>query len=270
MILSLDRISKRYDGPRGPRVALADVTLDVQRGQMVGVFGPSGSGKTTLLRIAAGLQAPDGGMVRYGGEPLWGLPAAERTRLRRREIACVWAQDEHVRLSALDHVAVPLLVDGRDRRGAHRRAREALLACEAEHCAEAELHQLSDGERQRVQIARALAIEPRLLLADGPASSLSLVEQEAIMALLGALAREARVAVLIADSDAEALIGADPIHYLNAGRLAGASGGGGGAGEGRLAGASGGDAGVGGRLAGGERGRVYPFPERSRRAAADA
>jgi ABC-type lipoprotein export system ATPase subunit len=219
MLLSLQQVSKRYQGSSGARVALDEVNLELERGQMVGVFGPSGAGKTTLLRIAAGLQTPDSGAVLYDGEPLERLGSAERMRLRRREIACVWAQPPRNRLRVLDHVAVPLLVDRRDHRGAQRRAREALLACEAEHCAEMELHELSDGERQRVTIARALVIEPRLLLADSPASSLSLIEQETIMVLLSSLAREAKVAVLIADSDSEALIRANPILYLSEGRL---------------------------------------------------
>jgi ABC-type lipoprotein export system ATPase subunit len=246
MLLSLQRISKRHHGSGGTRVTLDDVSLQVQRGQIVGVFGPSGSGKTTLLRIAAGLQAPDSGAVLYDGQRLDEMSAAERMRLRRREIACVWgAQPPQRGLSVLDHVLVPLLIDRRDRRGALRLAREALLACEAEHCASMELDELSDGERQRVAIARALTIEPRLLLADGPASSLSLVEREAIMVLLSSLAREARVAVLITAGDSEALIRADPILYLCDGRLVNPQ-----------------DSEQGGR--------VYRFPGRSRRAAADA
>jgi ABC-type lipoprotein export system ATPase subunit len=245
MLLSLQRISKRHQGSRARRPALLDVSLEVVRGQVVGVFGPSGAGKTTLLQIAAGLQAPDGGAVLYDGQRLDRLSAAERMRLRRREIACVWgAQPPQRGLRALDHVLVPLLVDRRERRAALRVAREALAACEAEHCAQAELTELSDGERQRVEIARALAIEPRLLLADGPASSLSLIEQEAIMVLLSSLAREARVGVLIADSDAEALIRANPVLYLAAGRLV------------ETPPAAG--------------GRVYRLPERPRAAAADA
>ncbi|HTB50282.1 MAG TPA: ATP-binding cassette domain-containing protein [Solirubrobacteraceae bacterium] len=245
MILSLERISKRYHGSGGLRVALDDVSLELERGQVVGVFGPSGSGKTTLLRIAAGLQTPDSGAVLYNGTRLDRMGSAERMRLRRREIACVWAQPPCSRLSVLDHVALPLLVDGCDHRGAKRRAREALLACEADQCAHMELQELSDGERQRVAIAGALVIEPRLLLADGPASSLSLVEQEAIMVLLSSLAREAKVAVLIADSDIEALIRADPVLYLSEGKLVNAA-----------------------RTS--EYGRVYQFPGQPRRAAADA
>jgi ABC-type lipoprotein export system ATPase subunit len=246
MLLSLQRISKRHHGSGAARVALQDVSLHVERGQIVGVFGPSGAGKTTLLRIAAGLQAPDSGAVIYDGQRFEEMSATERMRLRRREIACVWGTQAPQRgLSVLDHVMVPLLVDRRDRRGALRRSREALLACEAEHCASMELDELSDGERQRVAIARALTIEPRLLLADGPASSLSLVEQEAIMVLLCSLAREARVAVLITAGDGEALIRADPILYLCDGRLVDPQ-------------------------AAEPGGRLYRFPGRSRRAAADA
>jgi putative ABC transport system ATP-binding protein len=249
MLLELEHVSKRFavdsTVPPTQRVALDDVSLGLERGQIVGVFGPSGSGKSTLLRVAAGLLAPDSGEIRFDGERIDRLPASERKRLRRREISCVWSgQQEQERLTVQDHVALALLVDGRDHRHAQRAAREALLACEVDHCAEMELATLSDGERQRVQIARAIVTEPRLLLADRPASSLSLVEQEAVMALLAALAHEAKVAVLVADSDANALLCAQPILYLRDGQLVNATP--------------------------AEGGRVYRFPARPRRAAADA
>jgi ABC-type lipoprotein export system ATPase subunit len=246
MLLRLEGISKRYPRAGGFKVALDDVSLEVDRGQIMGIFGPSGSGKTTLLRIAAGLRTPDSGTVAFDGERLNRMSAAERTRFRRREVACVWAgtpPQEH--MVVLDHVALPLLVDHRDHRAASRLAREALLACEAEQCAGMKMHELSDGERQRVAIARALVTEPRLLLADGPASSLSLVEQEKIMKLLASFARQGNASVLITDSNAETLIRADPILYLCDGRL------------------------INQPL--GEQGKVYPFPStRSRRTAADA
>jgi ABC-type lipoprotein export system ATPase subunit len=141
---------------------------------------------------------------------------------------------------------LPLLVDGRGRRDVERRVREALLACEAEQCVANELGELSDGERQRVAIARALVTEPRLLLADGPTSSLSLPEREGIMVLLSALARDARVAVMITASDAQTLLGADPVLYLRDGKLIGPE-------------------------PSSEGGRVYRFPAvGSRRAAGDA
>lgn len=246
MLMRLESIAKRYSRSGSEKLALDDVSLSVGRGEMVGVFGPSGAGKTTLLRIAAGLQRPDRGSVTYDGQRVDEMSSAERTRFRRREVACIWGDTSIPDgFSVLDHVAVPLLVDHRDRHVAERRAGEALLACEIEHCAHAGLEELSDGERQRVAIARALASEPRLLLADSPASRLSLIEQERLMALIASLARHAKVAVLVTDSNAEALIHCNRVVYLSDGKLL--------------------DSAPAPGL-----GRVYPFPMPSARSAADA
>jgi putative ABC transport system ATP-binding protein len=246
-MLRLERVSKRFARAAGERLALDGVSLELARGQMMGIYGASGSGKTTLLRIAAGLQRPDSGTVTYNGQRLDEMSSRERMRFRRREIACIWDDPPPASsgVSVLAHVAMPLLVDGRDHRIAERQAREVLLACEVEQCATMEPQELSAGERQRVAIARALVTEPRLLLADGPASRLSLVEQEAIMGLLFSLAREAKVAVLVADTDAGALIGADPVMYLCNGSLVNPQ-------------------------PSSERGRLYRFPGQQGRFAADA
>lgn len=221
MILRLERVTKRYQRAGGERVALDAVCIELARGQMLGVFGPSGCGKTTLLRVAAGLQRPDAGHVYYAGQRLDEMSSRERTRFRRREIACIWAgrPSTQTGLRVVEYVTLPLLVDRRDHRVAERQAREALVVCEVEECADVGVHELSCGERQRVQIARALVSEPRLLLADAPAAGLSLIEQEAVLALLSSLAREAKLAVLITDTDAGALIGADPVLYLCEGKL---------------------------------------------------
>jgi putative ABC transport system ATP-binding protein len=246
-MLRLERISKRRSRPGEREYALEEISLELDRGQIMGVFGPSGAGKTTMLRIAAGLSRPDSGTVTYNGRHLDEMSAGERTRFRRREISCVWALAPwQERLGVFDHVALPLLVDGCGRHDVEWRVREALLVCEVEWCDGMGLEELSSGERQRVELARALITEPRLLLADGPASNLSLIEQERIMELLSALAREARVAVLVTASDAQALIGAQPVHYLRDGKLIDPE-----------------------PIS--ERGKVYSFPDaRSRRAAADA
>jgi putative ABC transport system ATP-binding protein len=220
VLLRLSEISVSYPRRGSSKVALDRISLEVDRGQMVGVFGPSGAGKTTLLRVAAGLQRPASGTVTYKGERLDQMPTAELRRLRRCEVSCVWAGEfSQDRLSVLDHVALPLLIDGRPRRASERRAREALIACEADACLGMELQELSDGERQLVDIARALVSEPRLLLADAPTSRLSIVEQERIMALLSSLAREANVGVLVTHSDAEAVLRADQAFYLRDGKI---------------------------------------------------
>ncbi len=218
-LLRIERVSKRYERPNGVKVALEDVTLAVPRGAIVGVFGPTAAGKTTLLRIAAGMLSPDEGAVLFDGERLDRMAPSKRSLLRRREIACWSDRGWDDRLGVLDHVALPLFSDGFDHRTAERRARETLLRCEVEQCVGMELYELSDGERQLIEIARALVIEPRLLLADGPAADLSIVEQERIMVLLATLAHRAGAAVLVTARDAQTLLRADPILYLRDGQL---------------------------------------------------
>lgn len=224
-MLRLEQISKRYCKRGRSTVALDDVSLELGRGEIVGIFGGSGSGKTTLLRIAAGLEQPDSGVVTYKGERMDEMSVAQLRRYRRREVGCVWSGQPWVSgLSVLEHVALPLLIDGCEHRVAYRLARKSLLACEVDDCVLADPEEISDGERQRVAIAQALVIEPRLLLADGVVSNLSLAEQERIMTLLASLANEAKVAVLVTDTGAGTMLRAEPILYLRDGKLITGSG----------------------------------------------
>lgn len=223
MILGLERVCKSYQRRGGSKVALDHVSLELERGQIVGIFGPSGAGKTTLLRVAAGLETPDSGIVTYKDERLDEMSVGQHRRYRRREVGCVWAGQPWVPgLSVCEHVELPLLIDGCENRAAGRLARKFLLACEADECADLAPEELSDGERQRASIARALVTEPRLLLVDGAVSGLSVVEQEEIMELLAALAHEAKVAVLVADTGAGQILRADPVLYMRDGKLIGA------------------------------------------------
>src|SRR5258708_12633054 len=110
MLLRVEHVTKRYARPAGERVALDNVSLTVDRGQMIGVFGPSGSGKTTLLRIASGLQRPDHGAVIYNGQRLDAMSSAERIRFPRREVACVWSDGSTPpRLPLIHHPPLSLL-----------------------------------------------------------------------------------------------------------------------------------------------------------------
>jgi putative ABC transport system ATP-binding protein len=223
VILRLEHVCKSYRRRDGSKVALDHVSLELERGQIMGIFGPSGAGKTTLLRIAAGLEAPDSGSVSYKGERLDEMSAGQHRRFRRREVGCVWAGAPWVPgLRVCEHVELPLLIDGCDGRAARRVARKFLLACETDECADLDPEELSDGERQRVAIACALVTEPRLLLVDSAVSGLSIVEQEEIMALLASLAHDAKVAVLVTDTGASQMLRADPVVYMRDGKLIGA------------------------------------------------
>jgi putative ABC transport system ATP-binding protein len=222
MILRFEQVCKFYQRRGGSKVALEDVSFELERGQIMGIFGPSGAGKTTLLQVAAGFEAPDSGIVTYKDERLDEMSTAQHRRYRRREVGCVWAGQPWVPgLTVCEHVEIPLLIDHCDHRVAGRRARKFLLACEADECADLAPEELSDGERQRVAIARALITEPHLLLVDGAVSGLSIIEQEQIMELLAALAHQAKVAVLVADTNAGQLLRVDPIIYMRDGKLIG-------------------------------------------------
>ncbi len=222
-VLGLEGISKRY--VRGGRElsVLDGVSLELSRGEITGVFGASRSGKTTLLRIACGLERPDAGSVLVGGERLDRLSRAEHLELLRRRVGCVWgAEFWPVGLSVLEQVALPLLLDGCERRRALRRARELMELFGAGRCEHVGLREVSDGERQRLALARALVSDPVLLLADSALANLSLLEQEQIMLRLVSLARERGLAVLVTDTGAGAVVGADSIFYLRGGQLIGA------------------------------------------------
>lgn len=149
--------------------ALRGVSLDVQPGEVVAVTGPSGSGKSTLLHCAAGVLVPEAGSVTFEGQRLDELDEAARTRLRRREIGLVLQFGQLVpELTAVQNAALPLLLDGSDRRTAQTAARAWLERLEVAGVADQVPAELSGGEAQRVALARALVTGPRLVCADEP------------------------------------------------------------------------------------------------------
>lgn len=222
-VLRLEGIVKRY--VRGGRElsVLGGVSLELAAGQVVGVFGASRSGKTTLLRIACGLERPDAGTVLVCGQLLDGISRSEHQKLLRRRIGCVWGGEFWPEgLSVSEQVALPLLLDGCERRAALGRARELMELFGVGQCARAGLRAISDGERQRLALARALVTDPVLLLADCALANLSLLEQEELTLQLASLARERGLSVLVTDTGAGAVLGADRVFYLREGRLLGA------------------------------------------------
>jgi putative ABC transport system ATP-binding protein len=221
-VLSLERVTKSYW--RGARqiAALDDVSLEVGRGDFFAIHGANRAGKTTLLRIAAGIEAPDSGRVCYRGRDLAEMSDRELAHYRRSEVGCAWTRWPYPgKLSVLDYAAFPLFADRWGRRQARQRAYQLLERVGAEECLDAHLLELSDGECQRVELARALVREPTILLADEPVSGsdLNIVQGDQMLALLQSVAREARIAVMITSSDASGAMRAKRIMGLDRGRL---------------------------------------------------
>lgn len=182
--------------------ALRGVSLDVQRGEVVAVTGPSGSGKSTLLHCAAGVLLPEAGSVTFDGQRFDVIDETARTRLRRREIGLVLQFGQLVpELTAVQNAALPLLLDGTDRRVARTAALGWLERLGVEDVADEVPAELSGGQAQRVAVARALISGPRLVCADEPTGALDTVAGEVVLTQLLTAVREADTALLVVTHD---------------------------------------------------------------------
>jgi ABC-type multidrug transport system ATPase subunit len=219
-LLELDHVSKRYRRGSRERLALGDVSLAVEAGELVSVWGMRGSGRSTLLRVAAGIELPDSGVVRFDGRTLFD----GRRRLPSREIGfCLRALRPAEGRVVLEHATTGLLARGVRESVARERAREALRRTGVEECEMLEPAELSGGEAVRVAIARALAPGPRLLIVDEPTAGVEVEERDRLLALLRSLANEG-IAVLASAGELSAgLAGADRALALRAGELHGES-----------------------------------------------
>jgi putative ABC transport system ATP-binding protein len=183
--------------------------------------GPSGSGKTTLLMLAAALATPDSGTVSFDGRILAELSERDSALYRRRDVGFVF-QAFHLmpHTSALDNATIKLTGDGCTLREGRRRALPWLervgLGARAEHTPE----QLSMGERQRIAIARALANEPRLLLADEPTGNLDSKRGREILVLMRDICHERGIPGLLVTHDLDAAALVDRVHTLRDGHMA--------------------------------------------------
>jgi putative ABC transport system ATP-binding protein len=206
--VALDSVEVRYGG----LVALATLSLTVPAGRMLAVTGPSGAGKTTLLWLMAGALEPDRGSVRMDGSPVGDRPEAAA-----RGIAVVpQGNGLAAVLTAYENIVVPLLDGGVPPVEADRRAREALVVVGLEEWAEHLVEELSGGQQQRVAVARALAAEASVLLADEPTSDLDGRNREVVLAALRAVADRGAVVVL-STHDPEAAAAADGELALDSG-----------------------------------------------------
>jgi NitT/TauT family transport system ATP-binding protein len=164
-VVSLRHVRKVYPSAAGPRVALADITFDVARGEFACVVGPSGAGKTTLLRCLAGLMAPTSGDALFEGTPLRSVPAGIGVVFQD------YGRSLYPWLTVAHNVDLPLRVRGVRRAARAERVSEVLASVGLADAGRQYPWQLSGGMQQRVAIARALAYRPDLLLMDEPFAS---------------------------------------------------------------------------------------------------
>jgi putative ABC transport system ATP-binding protein len=210
-VLRAKALRKRYGRGDALVQAVDDVSLELVAGESTGIMGPSGCGKSTLLYLLGGLERPDAGEIWVAGEQTSRLSESGLAQLRRRAIGFVF-QDFHLvdELTAAENVELPALLAGTSPRAARRRAAELLdrvgLADRGRHLPAT----LSGGQRQRVAVARALANQPLLVLADEPTGNLDTAATQDLLRLFGEL-RSAGQTLVIVTHDSRVAATADQL-----------------------------------------------------------
>jgi putative ABC transport system ATP-binding protein len=221
LILQLDGVSKIYRSGDFSITALDDVTLEIRGGEIVAIMGPSGSGKTTLLTIAGALLRPTHGRVHICGVEVTHMNESRLAEVRRQKVGFVYQSFNLLEaLTALENVRIVIQNGSRNGRiDAMERATSLLATFGLSHRIHALPKRMSDGEKQRVAIVRALAKDPELILADEPTANLDAKRGHEVMQLLGQKAKELHKAVVVVSHDDRIRQFAHRVLWLEDGRL---------------------------------------------------
>jgi putative ABC transport system ATP-binding protein len=204
MIRCID-VRKIYRQGNNEIIALDGVSLDIAKGEFAVVMGPSGSGKSTLLHLIGGLDRPTSGELLVDQRLVGQMADEEVTLFRRTRIGFIFQFFNLLpTLTALENVALPFVLDGRSKEDAEERAKMLLAKIGLENRKNHLPEEMSGGEIQRVAVARALAFDPPILLADEPTGNLDSKTGESILSLLREINREAGCTVVMVTHSREA------------------------------------------------------------------
>ncbi|HYS31703.1 MAG TPA: ABC transporter ATP-binding protein [Streptosporangiaceae bacterium] len=217
--LDVRGVRRTFEAENAPVRALRGIDLAVHGGEFVALMGPSGCGKSTLLNLVAGLDVPDEGTIVVAGEQVTGRSEDDLARMRRRHIGIVFQFFNLLEgMTVLENVALPALIAGRKRRMAETRARDLLDLLGIGDKAGTLPGVLSGGQRQRLAIARALANEPTLLLADEPTGALDSEGGAEVIELLRRLHAGGQTVILVTH-DADVAAAAQRLVRMRDGRI---------------------------------------------------
>ena len=219
--IRIEGLSKRYGEGAAAVDALKDVNMSVKPGEVVGLIGPSGSGKSTLLKCLGAVIEPTAGRMILGSETIfdnvWIL--SDLRALRRDRIGFVFQAPYLIPfLDVTDNVALLPMLAGQSNAKSRARALELLTALDVAHRAKANPSALSGGEQQRVSIARALANQPPVILADEPTAPLDSERALAVMRILNQMARQFRTAIIVVTHDEKIIPTFKRIYHIRDGR----------------------------------------------------
>ena len=220
-VIEARELSKSYIGGDGARVEVLNaVSLDVRRGEMIAVVGASGAGKSTLLHILGALDRPTEGQVTLDGESLSELDDGQLSKLRNRKVGFVFQFHHLLReFSALENVMMPLRISGWDAQKARTRAEEMLARVGLSARSTHRPSEMSGGEQQRTAVARALAVDPVVVLADEPSGNLDHANAERLHEQFTQLVRDLNIAMVVVTHNKALAARADRALLLEDGRL---------------------------------------------------
>lgn len=217
-ILTVKNISKSYKIGNAQVHALKSTTLEIKKGEIVVVIGKSGSGKSTLLNVLGGLIVPDSGEVLLDGKNLYALSEKERARIRNQKCGFIYQNFNLINeLSVINNIRLPFDIAGKQYNT--KREKELLDILDLGKRRNFYPTQLSGGERQRTAVARALLMEPSIILADEPTGNLDLESGNKLMAFVKRTNREQGQTYVIVTHDLEWLKIAHTVYRMSDGRL---------------------------------------------------
>jgi putative ABC transport system ATP-binding protein len=197
-MIALQAVSKNFQHRGKSVAALANVTLEIPKGDFVAIIGPSGSGKSTFLHLLGGMLSPTQGKVRIENDSIYDLTPDQRSALRKKKMGFVFQTFNLVPyLTALENVQVPLVLAGVEEENQKRRAEALLGRVGLSDRLDHKPSELSVGQQQRVALARMLANDPALILADEPTGNLDPETSASIMDFLAELNGEGRTVVMV-------------------------------------------------------------------------
>ena len=220
-VLEARDLAKSYRGGDGGLIhVLSGVTLEVARGEMVAIVGASGTGKSTLLHLLGALDQPTRGYVVLDGQPVHGRSDEDLAAMRNSKVGFVFQFHHLLReFSALENVMMPMRIAGWDMKKARGRAEELLARVGLTGRMHHRPGELSGGEQQRTAVARALAVDPVVLLADEPSGNLDHMNAERLHDLFAELARDMELGLVVVTHNRSLAARADRVLLLDDGRL---------------------------------------------------
>jgi putative ABC transport system ATP-binding protein len=214
----LENVAKHFKHRSREVIALHPTSFEVGTGELLAIVGPSGSGKTTLLSTLGGMLAPTGGTVWFEGRSLYAASPRERAEVRQHRIGFVFQTFNLIPyLTALENVEVPLMLSGAAVSHQHDRAAALLDRVGLSDRLDHKPSELSVGQQQRVALARTLANDPAVILADEPTGNLDPATREAALDFFGELCHEGRTVILVTHDPAAAARAHRTIKLANGG-----------------------------------------------------